>query len=174
MNRRQFLRRSLAGTAVTLTSGAGWLAVADKAQLPSLLDVVAAIEQNHALAAQGTWSVAKTLLHCAQSIEMSMAGYPIHKSKWFKQTIGSLAFLAFAKSGSMTHGLSEPIPGAPMLPSHDDMLLAKQHLVDSVQTFSAFTGALQPHFAYGTLTKEAYEMAHVLHILDHFPHLVLR
>ncbi|MFT4930122.1 MAG: hypothetical protein ACI8WB_006258 [Phenylobacterium sp.] len=171
MNRRQFLRWSLAGTAVTLTGAGGWLAVADKAQLPSLLDVVTAIEQNQALAVQGTWSVAKTLYHCAQSIEMSMTGYPVHKSEGFKQTIGQLALSVFAKSGSMTHGLSEPIPGALNLPDNDDVLLAKQRLVDAAQVFSDYTNTLQPHFAYGALNKEAYEMAHVLHILDHIPQL---
>ncbi|GLX83609.1 hypothetical protein theurythT_30620 [Thalassotalea eurytherma] len=115
----------------------------------------------------GTWDVAKIFSHCAQSIEMSITGYPEHKSPVFKLTVGSLAFSAFNAKGQMTHSLDEPIPGAPMLPADVDLTESYNRLITALNNFQIYNGRLAEHFAYGLLTKDEYERAHVMHILNH-------
>lgn len=120
-----------------------------------------------AVQSTGTWDVAKIFSHCAQSIEMSITGYPEHKSPVFKLTVGSLAFSAFNAKGKMTHSLDEPIPGAPMLPANDDVTESYIRLITALNNFQVYDGPLAEHFAYGLLTKDEYERAHVMHILNH-------
>lgn len=61
------------------------------------------------------WNWPQTLVHCAQSIEYSLTGFPQMKSAVFQRTIGAAAFSVFSWRGRMTHDLAEPIPGAPEL-----------------------------------------------------------
>ena len=46
---------------------------------------------------------------------MSLDGFPQPKSAAFQRTVGAAAFTVFQWRGKMTHGLDEPIPGAPAL-----------------------------------------------------------
>jgi hypothetical protein len=100
-----------------------------------------------------------------------MTGYPEHKSEVFKNTLGAVAFSAFATKGAMVHSLDEAIPGAPMIDPEQNSALALERLKKSLMDFEKFDGALQPHFAYGELTKAEYEAAHVMHIYNHFDEL---
>ena len=115
----------------------------------------------------GDWDLYQILIHCAQSVEYSMTGYPEHKPELFKETVGRLAFLAFSSKGKMTHELNEPIPGAAMISQGNNIEFAYARLKDSLLTFKNFQGKLSPHFAYGELTKSEYERAHVMHINNH-------
>ena len=40
-------------------------------------------------------------------------------------------------------------------------------LRQAVQDFGAHTGPLQPHFAYGALSRAQYEQAHAMHLANH-------
>lgn len=95
-----------------------------------------------------------------------MTGYPEHKPEWFKSTLGATAFKVFSTRARMAHDLTEAIPGAPPLAAHD-LAAAHQRLVTALHTFDAYTGELQPHFAYGPLSHEEYLKAHVMHINNH-------
>ncbi|AOW13068.1 hypothetical protein LPB72_19120 [Hydrogenophaga crassostreae] len=114
------------------------------------------------------WNWDQTLAHCAQSIEFSMQGFPEPKSKLFQSTVGSAAFGVFAWRGRMTHDLAEPIPGAPLLAAGDEGVVALERLQNAIAGFQQWTKPLQPHFAYGDLDKAQYELAHAMHLANHF------
>ena len=48
-----------------------------------------------------------------------------------------------------------------------DAAAALARLRAAVQVFAAHTGPLQPHFAYGELSKAQYEQAHAMHLANH-------
>ena len=103
-----------------------------------------------------------------------MVGYPEHKSWLFKHTVGSLAFAVFSGKGSMNHSLDEAIPGAPALLAQGDAEQALLRLRRALVDFRDYSGALQPHFAYGELTREEYEQAHVMHLNNHLDEFALK
>jgi hypothetical protein len=115
-----------------------------------------------------SWTLAQTLVHCAQSIEFSMSGFPQMKSSLFQNTVGRAAFNVFSWRGHMSHDLTEEIPGAPTLADETDVKGALRRLRQSVDAFQATSGPLQPHFAYGELRKPDYELAHAMHLANHF------
>lgn len=126
------------------------------------------LAQAPALDSKAAWNWAQTLNHCAQSIEFSMQGYPQAKSRFFQLTAGAAAFQVFAWRGRMTHDLTEPIPGAPALDAQAGADTALARLQQAVAAFRAWSGPLQPHFAYGELSHAEYEQAHAMHLADHF------
>lgn len=115
-----------------------------------------------------TWTWPATLTHCTQSIRFALTGYPQAKSELFQRTVGSAAFQVFAWRGQMSHDLSEPIPGAPALNPQADPHAALAALHQAIDDFHRHTGPLQPHFAYGQLSKAEYELAHAMHLANHF------
>ena len=119
----------------------------------------------------GDWSAFHMFSHLAQSIELSMTGYPQHKPEIFKRTVGSLAFKGFSAKGRMHHNLNEDIPGVEVPSEAGNTGLAMDRLMRAILNFEHFSGDLQPHFAYGPLTKPEYSMAHVLHFNNHMQSL---
>ena len=116
----------------------------------------------------GAWDLPHVLHHTAQSIEYSLNGFPELKPAWFRATMGSYAFALFNARGQMTHTLNEPIPGAPDVAQGQPLLPAVDHLVAALQAFERHSGALAPHFAYGSLDKAAYTRAHLMHLANHW------
>jgi hypothetical protein len=171
MKRRQFFKASLASGAAIIGLGAGTFLIIDEYDKDSLtIDV--ALRSIDALFHKnidnlGEWDPAQIFTHCAQSVEYSMSQFPEHKSNLFKSTIGKLAFSAFSSKGKMTHALNEPIPGAPKLNKKVDAIIALNRLKKSLVDFNNYQGTLAPHFAYGALTKDEYEAAHVMHLYNH-------
>ena len=110
---------------------------------------------------------AQTLVHCAQSIEYSMIGFPALKSRIFQATAGAAAFAFFEFRGRMSHDLMAPIPGAPMIEADSNALQALARLRAAMHAFADWQDALHPHFAYGALTKSQYELAHAMHLANH-------
>ena len=162
-------RRSVvaAGAAAPLAlAGCGVKPVAGFPDIASALRTLAALPPT-ARMAEG-WALPQVLEHAAQSIEFSLRGFPQLKPAWFSATVGKLAFAAFDARGRMSHGLSEPIPGAPALATALSLPDAVARLSQALREFDAHTGALQPHFAYGALDKGAYARAHLMHLADHW------
>ncbi len=114
------------------------------------------------------WTWPQTLIHCAQSIEYSMTGFPQARSPLIQHTIGAAAFSVFSWRGRMTHDLAEPIPGAPSSDASIDAASATARLQRAVQDFRGRNEPLRPHFAYGELTKSEYDQAHAMHLANHF------
>src|SRR5215210_7834672 len=100
MRRREFLIVPLAF--------AGDTAMADKPKVQSLDDSLRwldRLEKAGSVKAVGAWPMGAVLEHLAQSIEMSMDGFPQHKSALFQGTVGSAAFALFSWRGRMSHNL---------------------------------------------------------------------
>lgn len=135
--------------------------------LPAAQEELARLAAAKELVSSATWGWPQTLLHCAQSIEYSMTGFPQAKAKWFQRTIGSAALGVFSWRGRMTHDLSEPIPGAPVLDAEAGATAALERLRASMASFASWSKPLRPHFAYGELSKPEYELAHAMHLANH-------
>jgi hypothetical protein len=121
----------------------------------------------------GAWPLGAVLEHLAQSVEMSMDGFPSSRGALFQNTAGNAAFTFFRLRGRMSHGLAEPIPGAPALGAGADWHPAEQRLRSAIARFDAWNGPMKPHFAYGSLTKGEFALAHQLHIANHQDEIVV-
>jgi hypothetical protein len=131
-----------------------------------------ALERARSVHTTGAWPLSSVLDHLAQSIEMSMDGFPQSKGALFQMTAGRAAFAVFRARGKMSHGLAEPIPGAPPLAIGADWKPAANRLRAAIARFEAHQGALKPHFAYGNLPKADYALAHCMHIGNHQDEIV--
>ncbi|MEO8023442.1 MAG: DUF1569 domain-containing protein [Polaromonas sp.] len=169
MNRRDF---SLFATAAL----AGGYTMADQPKVQSLDDALRwldKLDRAGSVRATGAWPMGAVLEHMAQSIEMSLDGFPQPKSAAFQATAGAAAFAIFKWRGQMSHSLSEPIPGAPALGAGADWRPGAVRLRAAITRFNGHTGLLKPHFAYGALGKADFAMAHALHIANHQDEIVL-
>jgi hypothetical protein len=135
--------------------------------LDEVLLLLSRLPQAQTVQSSNGWTVNALFEHLAQSIEMSMQGYPQSKGAWFQATLGSAAFYVFKMRGSMTHGLSEPIPGAPALQQLQTWQSGAARLHAAIVRFQNYQGALQPHFAYGALSHADYALAHTMHFANH-------
>jgi hypothetical protein len=176
MNRRRFLKLSAIGVAgVGLSSVIAWHlipSVTEPLSINKTLEKLVLIEKSMP-EMTGQWNLATTLMHCAQSVDFSIDGYPEHKSDIFKATAGTLAFSAFKAKGKMTHNLSEAIPGAPVIPKSQSLEAAIEAFRLSLIRFQSHKGPLLPHFAYGNLSKADYEKAHAMHLNNHMLEMVI-
>lgn len=136
--------------------------------LGAALDEAERLAQLATLDTSPFWTLPQTFVHCAQSIEYSMSGFPQMKPEIFQHTVGAAAFNYFAWRGRMSHNLTEKIPGAPSLADDTDMAVSLVRLRRAVDDFGASRQPLQPHFAYGDLDKSDYELAHAMHLANHF------
>lgn len=175
-NRRQFLALAVGvattgALATTLTGCGDAVSVNRELNFSTLDDAMRELDrltQPVSLTKSTAWNWGQTLVHCAQSIEYSMTGFPQAKSKLFQRTVGAAAFEVFAWRGRMSHDLNEPIPGADSLDNTTDVMQAVSRLKRAVTGFQRYTEPLQPHFAYGRLSKTEYEQAHAMHLANHF------
>lgn len=168
---RRLILMSGTALACAAVSGCSGSATRDRQLVfGTLADALAELERmTQAVAFQpaASWTWSKTLLHCAQSIDCSMSGYPEAKSALFQHTAGAAAFSYFKSRGRMSHNLLEAIPGAATLDANAATGHAVATLRRSIENFQKFTGPLQPHFAYGALNRIEYEKAHAMHIANH-------
>ena len=121
----------------------------------------------------GQWPMVSVLEHMAQSVEMSLDGFPQPKSAFFQNTAGAAAFAFFKWRGQMSHSLSEPIPGAAALHRDGDWRPASARLRAAIERFVRHQGPLKPHFAYGALDKADFSRAHAFHIANHQDEIVV-
>jgi hypothetical protein len=144
--------------------------MADTPKVQSLDDVLRWLDRLDSasqITSTSAWPMAAVFEHLAQSIDMSMDGFPQPNSALFQFTVGAAAFAVFKLRGQMSHGLTDPIPGAPALPQTTDWQPGVARLRLAVQRFQRHTGALQPHFAYGALNHNDFALAHTFHIANH-------
>ncbi|EMY61911.1 DUF1569 domain-containing protein [Leptospira terpstrae] len=149
-----------------------WLEAEDLTDLRTLLVQLQSDSKEFKLT--GNWSPGKVFAHCAQSIEYSLKGYPEMKSSFFRGSVGKVAFSIFAFKNKMNHGLEEPIPGAEDISNETELKVGIKKLIQAIDDFSkAKESSLRPHFAYGELTKEEYDVAHSLHIKNHMERVLV-
>ena len=171
MDRRQFIKTSIVSGGLIVSIGGSTLVLAEGTTAKEL-SIDFALKRldglvNKELQTSGQWNASQIFTHCAQSVEYSMSNFPEHKSDLFKGTLGKLAFSFFSHQGKMTHGLNEPIPGAPDLTSSIALDSAINRLKQALTAFANYQGNTAAHFAYGQLTKQEYEIAHVIHLYNH-------
>lgn len=176
-HRRKIIKNAVAGS-LTLTAATGCTQedVVDRqlvfTSLNQGLEEAERLVSKNVSSSDLTFSLPQTLIHCAQSIDYSTAGFPQMKSKLFRKTVGSAAFQVFAWRGRMTHNLLEEIPGALPASAHlSEEVSPEQALVqlqEAVVRFQSAGTPLQPHFAYGQLSRDDYELAHAMHLANHF------
>ena len=176
MNRRSFITGTAAAGGIALAGGAAFLLQPVTSGDLTLNAVAEKLEnfRGKQLLSQGKWSAAHVFSHNAQSIDYSMAGFPKSKGPVFQTLLGKPAFAVFSARGEMRHGLAEPIPGAYAIEDDGPLDIAIDTLLASIAAFTAHTGTLQPHFAYGELSKSDYESAHVLHFLNHMSEITVK
>ncbi len=144
-----------------------WARDTKVSSLPAALLWLDQLQAAPGIKASGAWPLSAILEHLSQSIEMSMEGFPAPKSELFQRTLGTAAFTVFKLRGQMSHSLAEPIPGAPVLTPALAWQPAALRLRSAISRFEGHKAALKPHFAYGTLSKSDYALAHTLHIANH-------
>jgi hypothetical protein len=113
------------------------------------------------------------MAHCAQSIDCSIDGFPKPAAWVVRAVVGPMVLKKFLKQGFMRHDTAAPVPGvpppSPELSNADG--LAK--LEAAIARFRAHTGPLAPHFAYGPVSKAAYEAVHAMHAANHLDALLV-
>jgi hypothetical protein len=169
MDKRTFLKTLAASSVVAVSGASTWLLIAPNDKpltITGMIKVLDKLSKSNARS-NGQWTVSQILMHCAQSVEYSMTGFPEHKSALFKQTVGKLAFSTFASKGRMTHNLSEAIPSAPALDKSTAISVAHNRFKQALLDFQQYEQPLAPHFAYGKLSKHEYEIAHAMHFYNH-------
>lgn len=107
------------------------------------------------------------LAHCAQSLELSVTGFPTQKPAWFQKTIGAFVLGRFLKKGAMSHDTAAAIAGAPDVDRATPAAVGAQRLRAAIALFRAHPGELQPHFVYGRVDRARYERVHAMHIANH-------
>ncbi len=114
----------------------------------------------------GVWTISQVLLHCGQSIECSLHGFPEHKARWIQKTVGRLVLRRFLSAGRMNHNKNGPIPGL-SLPTDRELKEAVSMLTSAIDSFLAWPNEPAPHFIYGATSKDEYDKIHAMHIADH-------
>ena len=176
MSRKSFLKLT-AGVAVASTVGptiTGCAATGRKLAFSTIDEVLAELDLMEAnldtLVMDQPYTLYKALTHMAQSMEYSMTGYPKLDSP-LVQSVKKIGFNIFKSQGYMSHDLGAPVPDAPAIPDEGSLEDAFLRLRNACSDFQNYTGALHPHFSYGTLNYEDWELAHSFHCANHFSNL---
>lgn len=176
MSRKSFLKLT-AGVAVASTVGptlTGCAASGRQLTFSTIDEVLAELDLMEAnldtLVMDQPYSLYKALTHMAQSMEYSMTGYPKLDSP-LVQSIKKIGFNVFKSQGYMSHDLGAPVPDAPAIADEGPLEDAFLRLRNACSDFQNYTGALHPHFSYGTLSYEDWELAHSFHCANHFSNL---
>jgi hypothetical protein len=174
MNRRRFIVAA-ATSGVAIVGGAALLirpVYQGPLTLSAVVEQLEGLRGKH-LVSHGRWSAAHVFCHNAQSIDYSISGFPESKGAVFQALAGKPAFTVFSARREMRHDLAEPIPGSYAIADDGPLDAAIDKLLASIATFVAHSGPLQPHFAYGELSKSDYESAHVMHFLNHMSEITV-
>ncbi len=126
------------------------------------------LQQASKVTLESEWTLYQNIIHCAQSIEFSISGFPEEKPEIFQRVIGKNVFRKFEMQGYMRHDRNEPIPGAPIIEPGGKIIEAFDRVKMAIRNFDAFTGKLRRHFAYGILNKKEFSEAHCMHLADHY------
>src|SRR5690606_30284250 len=137
--------------------------IKDLDEVIAFLDV---LKSDDSVYAEGDWDVYQNLVHCAQSIDFALEGYPVEKSMLFQNTMGKLVFHYFNWKGYIRHNTNMQNPGEPVV-AKNDSLKGIERLQNAIIRFDAWEGPLYPHRFYGKLSKKQYAKAHTMHIANH-------
>jgi len=116
----------------------------------------------------GPWSLHQIMVHCRQSVEYSLDGYPKLRPALLRRTVGGWVGQRFLRRARLGHRTDATIPGAPEVERIGDGRRAVTGLIAALERFiAADSSATKPHFIFGRLSKDEFERLHVLHIAEH-------
>ncbi len=118
-------------------------------------------------ATSGPWPISTILCHCAQSIELTLSGFPSLKPPIFRKSVGPTAYWVFSSLSGTRHGLSDLIPGTKRADIDAPLPRSIARLREAIDQFRRHDGKLKPHFAYGALSRDQLERAHAMHFSEH-------
>ena len=178
MSRKRFLRLAVVSTAAASMPMLGGCSNNGRAlsysSLSQVLEELDRMESSTGLELQQDWSLYKVLRHLAQTIQGAMLGFS-EVEPAAAQSVGKLAFQYFKTKGYMSHNLTQEVPlvngQSEVVPDDGDLAEAYYILRNAIYDFQNFTGSLFPHFAYGELSYEDWELANAYHCADHFSSL---
>jgi hypothetical protein len=113
------------------------------------------------------WTPYKTFVHCAQTIEYAIDGYPEYEPLFIQNTVGKAALKKFLHQGFMKHSLTAPVPGAPAIHSEGKTEDGLRILAAAIDRFLHYDGELQRHLIFGKMNKQEYDAYFTMHIDDH-------
>ena len=135
--------------------------------LDEVLEEVIKLEKaDTILVSNDSWDIPHDFDHCSRSILYMIQGFPELKSPLFRSLIGKTAFHIFDLMGRLSHDRLEEIPGS----NYEQELTVEDSIIKlrtTIETFKAFDKILEPHFAYGRLSKEKADRANAMHIAHH-------
>ena len=118
----------------------------------------------------GAWTPAQAIVHCAESLECNLDGFPEPKSPWFQATVGRAALKVFLTRGRISHDVDAPVPGLPV-PPDVPLLDAVARLGLAIERAKA-AKAFAPHAIFGGMSKSEVLAFHAMHLEDHLRDLV--
>lgn len=122
--------------------------------------------------AQGTWSPARALHHCAASLECSVRGYP-RRSPWPVRAIARAFVLPkILRAGVLHHDCEEPVPGLDEGDPDPALGPALDRLEAAARAFLA-APRHAPHAVFGAVAPEPFARFHALHLADHLARFVV-
>ncbi|MCU0698716.1 MAG: DUF1569 domain-containing protein [Myxococcaceae bacterium] len=133
----------------------------------------AALAEARALAASAPSGFGAAMAHCAQSIDCSIDGYPKPSAWLVRKLVGPMVLGKFLRQGFMRHDTRAPVPGVPPPDASLDAAQGLATLEAAIARFEAHQGPVAPHFAYGALSKGAYEAVHAMHVANHLDALTV-
>jgi hypothetical protein len=170
MKRRKFIKTAAAATGVLLLAPAMVACTGQDLSIDRALGLITALKSAPSLQSRGDQTPFQIIMHCTQSIECALVGYPEMKPAWFQSSIGMAAFHVFSLMDKMEHDRNAAIPGMPV-PERDGKLQeALSQLEDSFRKLKA-AQAVKPHFFFGKLSQKDMERAQVMHFLNHLEQL---
>jgi hypothetical protein len=122
-------------------------------------------------ARSGSWSVSQIAVHCAESIECSIRGFPTERPRIVQWTVGAIALRVFLARGSMSHDRNATLPGGPE-PVDVAVPAAFDRLIAAIDELAGHQGPLARHVVFGAVSKTEYERYHAIHIADHLGEIV--
>ncbi|MDQ3235399.1 MAG: DUF1569 domain-containing protein [Pseudobdellovibrionaceae bacterium] len=170
MKRREFLKNSLAGASVLCLAPVMTACTAQDLSTAHAVNLIGKLKASPHLRSVGTQTPYQIIMHCVQSVDCALVGYPEMKASWFQHSIGQAAFHAFSIMDTMKHDRTAPIPGLPAAEAEGDVQKALARLEESFRTLQA-AHEVRPHFFFGALSHQDMERVQVMHFLNHLEHL---
>lgn len=133
----------------------------------------ALLAEVRAVVTEAPRALGPAMAHCAQSIDCSIDGYPKPAAWPVRAFIGPMVLKKFLRQGFMRHDTNAPVPGVATPPSELSNQEGVDRLEKAIARFRAHSGPLAPHFAYGAVSKQAYEAVHAMHAANHLDALLV-
>jgi hypothetical protein len=165
MKRRDFIKGAAASGALLFVPGIAACTPQDLG-LDKALSLIESLRQSRSIESRGPQSVYHILMHCTQSVDCALVGYPEMKPEWFRNSIGKAAFHAFSLMDHMKHDRTAPIPGMPVPAKDGDVHAALAELEAAFLKLKDIP-AVYPHFFFGALSHREMEHIQVLHFMNH-------